>query len=385
MRHVLSWLRRHGLDLLVLAGAILAAVEVIARRDDIGLPTGVGAACDAALVLALLARHRWPFAAPAALWVGAAALSLVDGYLVTSSAAVYAAGLVSAFLLGNLRDERQGRIGLAITVGGAAIVVLNAPDFDGTVIVVPLMFALAWLGGLAQRSRAVAVEVAEERARLAELERESAARIAVAEERARIARELHDVVAHAISVMVLQAGVVRRRIGEDRPDDAEVLTGVEQTGRTALNEMRRMLGALRREDDEVERGPQPGLGHLDTLIAELRRAGLPVELRVDGEPYALPDGVDLSAFRIIQEALTNALKHSGDARRVDVVLRYGADELGIDVCDDGSGTGNGGGSGHGLVGIRERVKIYGGSMTAGPGEDGGFEVHTRLPVGGAHA
>lgn len=368
-----------------MAGAILAAIEVIARRDDIGLPTGVGALCDAALVLALLARRRWPFAAPAALWVGAAALSLVDGYLVTSSAAVYAAGLVAAFLLGNLRDERQGRIGLAITIGGAAIVVINAPDFDGTVLVVPLMFALAWLGGLAQRSRAVAVEVAEERAQIAELERESAARIAVAEERARIARELHDVVAHAISVMVLQAGVVRRRIGEDRPDDAEVLTGVEQTGRTALNEMRRMLGALRRDDDEIERGPQPGLGHLDTLVAELRRAGLPVELRVDGEPFALPDGVDLSAYRIIQEALTNALKHSGDARRVDVVLRYGDDELGIDVCDDGSGSGNGGGSGHGLVGIRERVKIYGGSMTAGPGEHGGFEVRTRLPVGGAHA
>jgi signal transduction histidine kinase len=230
----------------------------------------------------------------------------------------------------------------------------------------------------------VQAEAAEERARAAEREREAVARLAVAEERTRIARELHDIVAHAVSVMVLQTGAVRHRLGGERPDDAAALAEVERTGRTALTEMRRLLGAMRREDETPELAPQPGLADLEPLLDAVRRAGLPVDLHRDGEPFALPGAVDLSAYRIVQEGLTNALKHA-HASHADVVLRYAPGELRIDVRDDGDGAAapSANGHGHGLVGVRERVKLYGGEMTAAPAEGGGFLLSTRLPVAGA--
>ena len=208
-----------------------------------------------------------------------------------SSASVYAAGLVAAFLIGSLPDERQGRIGLAIVAGSAAIIALNDPLHElSEVLLVPAIFVLAWLGGFAQRERAAQVLHAEERARHAESQREAAARLAVAEERARIAREVHDTVAHAVSVMVLQVGAVRHRLPGDFAEDVEALRGVEATGRSALGEMRHLVGAMRRGDDGPELAPQPGLGRLDVLLEEIRRAGLPVELHVDGEPRRAAGG-----------------------------------------------------------------------------------------------
>jgi signal transduction histidine kinase len=250
-------------------------------------------------------------------------------------------------------------------------------------VFIPLVFALVWVAGFAVRARAAHAEAAEQRAVHAEREREGAARIAVAEERARIARELHDIVAHAVSVMVLQVGAVRHRLPDSQREDRDALSHVEQAGRAALTEMRRLLNAMRSDGEDAELAPQPGLDQVDALIGDVTRAGLPVHLHVEGEPYALPRGIDISAYRILQEGLTNALKHA-NASRADVALRYDADQLRIEVRDDGEGatpaTANG--AGYGLVGIRERVKLYGGEMSAGRAREGGFVLTTRLPVTG---
>lgn len=380
------FVRRHGLDAAIVVAAIAAVVEALLRSDDVNASRTapvIAALAGVLLVAPLLARRRSPFLAPAWLWLLAAALSFLDGRLVVASAGVYAAGLVSAFLIGSLRDERQGRIGLAIVAGSAVIIALNDPAHSLTeVLLVPATFALAWLGGFAQRERAVQAAHAEERARHAEHEREVAARIAIAEERARIARELHDIVAHAVSVMVLQVGAVRHRLPDDLDEDVEALRGVEETGRSALGEMRRLLGAMRRGGDSPDLAPQPGLGRLDVLLQEVRRAGLPVELRIDGEPFPLPVAIDVSAYRIVQEGLTNALKHA-HANEAHVSIRYAADELRIQVSDDGDGAVDpvGDGLGHGLVGVRERVQLYGGEMTAA-NANGGFRLTTSLPLSG---
>ena len=256
-------------------------------------------------------------------------------------------------------------------MGGAAIVVYNQPDHaPGDFIFVPVVFGIVWVAGYALRERSM-------RAEAAEAERD---RIAVAEERARIARELHDVVAHSVSVIVLQVGAVRHRLGEGHAEDSEALEGVERTGRMALTEMRQLLAAMREDGDDVDLAPQPGLAGLDSMLDDVRRAGLPVRLQVDGDPRELPPAIDLSAYRIIQEGLTNTLKHAR-AGQADVLLRYGSDELQIEVRDDGAGTATKADPGHGLVGVRERVKIYGGDMTA-TATDGGFVLRTRLPLNG---
>jgi len=208
--------------------------------------------------------------------------------------------------------------------------------------------------------------------------------VAVAEERSRIARELHDVVAHAVSVIVLQVGAVRHRMPESAEQDREALKNVEETGRTALAEMRRLLSAMREDGEEPELAPRPGLEHLDKLVREVvRSTGLDVRVRVRGEPTALPRGLDLSAYRIVQEGLTNSLKHSG-AGEVDVTVDYGPTELRLEVRDNGRGDHGtaGDGSGHGLLGIRERAKIFGGDMVAGPAPGGGFLLRARLPLQG---
>ena len=288
--------------------------------------------------------------------------------------------MAAAFLLGNVPDPLQRRVGLAVVLGAAAIVVANKPDrTSGEFLSIPLLFAIAWLAGFAVRERYAQAEAAEERASLAERERDAAARIAVAEERARIARELHDIVAHAVSVMVLHVGAVRHSLPPSADRDALVV--VERTGRAALAEMRRLLGALREAGADADLAPQPGLGDLDALLAAFGRAGLPVRLQVDGEPAPLPPTLDLSAYRVVQEGLTNALKHA-QASRADVVVRYGARELRIDVRDDGRGAMPGDGLGHGLVGIRERVKIYGGEMSARTVNGGGFVLTTSFPLEG---
>ncbi|MDX6413814.1 MAG: hypothetical protein QOH23_1224 [Gaiellaceae bacterium] len=219
----------------------------------------------------------------------------------------------------------------------------------------------------------------ERRAQIAERERDLVAREAVVEERARIARELHDVIAHHVSMIVLQAGAERRVLDGANASTREVLETVEQTGRSALTEMRRLLGMLRGDANEPLT-PQPGLGDVPVLVKQLREAGLPVELHVEGERGELPVGIELSAYRIVQEALTNALKHAGEAS-ASVNIRYGPDSLELEIADDGTGASAPVSSGgHGLVGMRERVALYGGSLDAGRRPSGGFVVRVLLPI-----
>jgi signal transduction histidine kinase len=353
------------------------------------MPTGPAAWAEvvaiAGVVLVLLLRRRYPFGAPAALWLTCAAFSFVDGELVASQGVVFIVGLWAALLLGNVRDDTEGRIGLVIVVSCAVIVVYNQPGTEGgSLVSTPLLFAIGWLVGYALRRRTEQTEAAEQRAALAERDREMAARVAVAEERARIARELHDVVAHAVSVMVLQVGAVRHRMTSEDEEVRETLDHVEQAGRTALAEMRRLLGAMRHGDEPPELLPTPGLGHLEHLADDVRGAGLRVRVQVHGEPILLPPGLDLSAYRIVQEGLTNTLKH-GHAREAVVEVTYGVGDLEIVVTDDGRGPSGRTDGGHGLVGINERVRLYGGEMTAGPSPTGGFRLWARLPVDGGGA
>jgi signal transduction histidine kinase len=379
------WSRTYAFDALVIAVALGGALEVVIRQDAANAPDSsvwFAALAIALLALPLLARRRYPFAAPAGLWVVAAVLSFVDGELVTFTASASIAGLAAAFLLGNLRDATLTRAGLVLTLGSSALLIYNDPDHSAAELVfTPLLFGIGWLAGFALRERAEEAEAAERRAAQAEREREGAARIAVAEERARIARELHDIVAHAVSVMVLQVGAVRHKLPAELAADKDALGDVERAGRSALGEMRRLLGAMRDEHGDVALAPQPGLDGLDALAESVGRAGLPVELHVQGESFPLPRAVELSAYRIVQEGLTNSLKHAR-AGHAYVTIRYAAEELEVEVADDGHGPVKSDGPGHGLVGVRERVKIYGGEMSAGPGADGGFVLNARLPVGG---
>jgi signal transduction histidine kinase len=388
--------RESWFELLIAVLAIAGMLELVVRRHAPDAPATspwYSVPAVVVLVLPLFFRRRFPFAAPAAYWIMAAALSFADGLLIPFIGSLGVVGLATAFLLGNLRDERQAGIGLALVLGCIVVVVANIPGEQSAsdLIFIPLRFVVSWVAGYALRERSEQAEAAEMRATLAERdreaaemratlaerEREAAARIAVAEERVRIARELHDIVAHAMSVMVLQVGAVRHKLPPVPEEDREALGRVEQAGRTALAEMRRLLGAMRSDADGVELGPQPGLDALDALVENVSRAGLPVRLHVDGEPFALPRAIDLSAYRIVQEGLTNALKHA-HASHADVTIRYRPDELMLVVADDGNAPATTNGSGHGLVGIRERVHIYGGAMTAGPAFDGGFILSTRL-------
>jgi signal transduction histidine kinase len=378
---VAALLRKHGFDALIVIAAIEMALEVgikYGAPDGPTTPPWFAVPATALIVLPLLARRRFPFAAPAALWGLAAVLSFVDGRLVVFTTTASIAGLVAAFLLGNLPDRTQARAGLIVVLAGAVILMYNNPSRTvDELVFIPVMFLGGWLTGFAVRQRAAQAEEAEERAARAERERATAARIAVAEERGRIARELHDIVAHAMSVMVLQVGAVRHRLPQSLTEDKEALTEVEKAGRSALAEMRRLLGAMH-DGQDVELAPQPGLDSLDALVERIDRAGLPVRLHVDGDIVPLPRAVDLSAYRIVQEGLTNSLKHA-EASAADVVVRYGVQDLELEVRDNGVGFASSDGLGHGLVGIHERVKIYGGEMSAGPGQDGGFVLKVTLP------
>lgn len=386
MSGVRQLLTAYGLDAVIVVAAASAAVGTAQREDSsrlVGTRGWLEVVAITALVLVLVLRRWFPFGAPAAVCLASAALSFADGLLITTQGGAYVAGVVASLLLGNQRTEVQARVGLVVVLGGLAILVYNDPtEGAGGLLATGVLFILVWLVGYALRERAEQAEAAEQRAAQAERDRDAAARVAVAEERARIARELHDVVAHAVSVMVLQVGAVRHRMSDADPDDREALRNVEAAGRTALADMRRLLGALRREDEEAERVPHPGLGELERLLDDVRGAGLQVLLTVRGEPVALPPGLDLSAYRIVQEALTNTLKHAS-ASRAEVTVRYGPGEIEIEVRDDGRGpAGDEPGHGHGLVGIRERVKVFGGEMSTGRSPSGGYVLHARLPWDG---
>lgn len=294
--------------------------------------------------------------------------------------------LVSAFY--TVGAHTSGRRSVAAVVVGVATIasidLLGGGVFQAAGGARPgawALFAVAWqLGREVQRRR---LEVRGLRARAADLERdrEEKLRVASAEERARIARELHDVVAHSVSVIVVQAQAAERVLAGDEPATRELLESIETTGRQALTELRWLLGLLRQVDGEPSLAPLPSLRYLDDLVNQVRDAGLPVELVVDGVPTALPQGIDLSAYRIVQEGLTNALKHAGKAR-ARVVVRYTAAELQLEVTDDGKGDDNGAtATGQGLVGMRERVALYGGELRTGRRGEGGYFVHARLPLG----
>jgi signal transduction histidine kinase len=377
---VRDFARRNWFDLLIAALAVAAMLEVITARDSARTTLWFGLPALAILVLPIFARRRFPFGGPIAYFVLAAAISLVDWQLIPSVESLFVVGLAVAFLLGNLRNPWQAGIGLVAVVSSLAFIVYKIPGHATSELVfIPIDFAVAWVAGFALRERSEQAEAAEVRATVAERERDAAARIAVAEERARIARELHDIVAHAVSVMVLQVGAVRHKLPDALAEDRDALHGVERAGRTALAEMRRLLGATRRDGDEAELSPQPGLDGLDSLLEEIGRAGLPVGLHVEGERFELPRAIDLSVYRIVQEGLTNALKHA-QATKADVTVRYQPDEVQLEVRDNGVGSSTSDGVGHGLVGIRERVKIYGGEMAAGTDHGGGFVLSTRLPL-----
>ncbi len=379
------WLfaRSHALDLLIVAGALAGVLEVLLRPDVLlerGTSRWPAAAAVAVVVLALLARRRRPFEAAVAVWLLAGALSFADGQLVVSAVSVYAAGLAAALLLGSLPDKVQGRIGLAVVLGGAAVIVSNSPDHAGIeFLFVPALFAIAWLAGFGLRERSAQARAAEERAANAERMREENARRAVFEERVRIARELHDVVAHHVSMMGVQAGAARVVIDRDRAKAKEALSAIEESSRQAVAELHRLLFFLRQVGDRDDLAPQPGLDQLPALAATLRDSHLAVEVRIEGETRPLPSTVDVSAYRIVQEALTNTLKHSA-ASRADVHVRYWPDEVEVEIVDDGrpDGAAESGPGGLGLIGMRERAALHGGQLTAGPARGGGFAVRARL-------
>jgi signal transduction histidine kinase len=251
-----------------------------------------------------------------------------------------------------------------------------------------VLMATAWILGDNLRTRRAYTASVEERAARLEQEQLDSASRAVNEERARIARELHDVVAHSVSVMVVQAGAARRVMDRDPDRAADALSSIESSGRQALDELRRLLAMLRHYGDQRPAlSPQPTIEDLETLIAQIEEAGLPVTLIVEGQPRHLPSGVDLSVFRIVQEALTNTLKHAGPARAT-VRVRYEPDHLLLTVTDNGRGlaeqlkrdNGDRVSRGHGLVGMRERVALFDGDLQAGPKPGGGYEVTARLSL-----
>jgi signal transduction histidine kinase len=291
--------------------------------------------------------------------------------------AAYSVGAYSRFRLLAFAVFLITAIGVDIHYGGA---LPQLPDSVGPFLI---LFPF-WLIGMGMRTRQLRADALEDRAAQLEREREQAMQLARAEERASIARELHDVVAHSVSVMLVQAGAARQVLTSSPEDARGALLAVENSGREAMAELRNLLGLLKNEDDELDLAPQPGVEQIDALVQRVRDAGLPVELRIEGAPAPLPIGLDLTAYRIVQEALTNALKYSGLAR-TQVLLAYREDELKLEVLDEGPGEPLDEGSStspgrRGLVGMRERVALYGGRLEAGPRLGGGYAVRAWLPL-----
>ena len=270
-------------------------------------------------------------------------------------------------------------LALATALFGFAVSIVLEKGF----VVADIAFAWllaggAWVAGRAISTRTLRAELSEQRAAAAEQEAQWRAAAAVAEERLRIAREMHDVISHSVSVMTLHVSGVRRLLRPGQVEERAALEAVERTGREALAEMHRMLGVLRSAEDG-ERGPAPGLDRVPELLDAARRAGIDAELTVLGSPRPLPPGIELAAYRIVQEAVTNVLRHAA-ARRVDCTIGYADGAVELLVVDDGRGAAAIGEGGHGLVGLRERAAVYAGSVDAGPRPGGGFEVRAVLPV-----
>ena len=357
---------------------LLGVLEALARDNT-------GRWLTAALVngAALTFRRRSPLGALVAVVVAQALAH--DATYDTDPLSPFLAELI---LMGTVAYELQLRPALAGLAIGLVYVVI---DFSSGRIerfaqaaAQCGFYVLAWSIGRVVRGQEERRAAAERHVVRVEMEREEQARSAVVEERARIARELHDAVAHSVSVMVLQAGGVRRLLGDDpaREREREALAGVEETGRQAVGELHRMLGILRKSDPGAELAPQPSLRRVGELVDQVRAAGLEAALNVQGEPAELAPGLDMSAYRIVQEALTNALRYAPGAS-VDVTVAYGRD-LTLEIRDDGARARNGhappSGSGHGIIGMRERAALFGGELEAGPVAGGGFLVRARLPL-----
>ena len=309
--------RTYWFDLLIALVAIVAMLDVVLGRGSSGAPTTTLWFCLPALailVLPVFARRWSPFAGPAAYWLLAAGISFVDPLLIPYPESLFLLGLATAFLLGNLRDVQRAGLGLAIVVGAAATLVYNIPGHSiYQFVLIPVDFAVAWVAGLAVRARAEQAEVAESRATQAEH--------AVLEERVRIARELHDVVAHHVSMMGVQAGAARVVIDRDRVKAKEALTAIEVSSRQAVGELHRLLGFLRQAGDQDDLlAPRPGLSQLPRLAASMGESELAVAVSIEGKERSLPPMIGVSAYRIVQEALTNTLKHA-QASRADVRVK----------------------------------------------------------------
>ena len=361
------------LDLVVAGGlALLALIEIwwpggfvatgpIEGDRAVLVPTAL------AMTLPLALRRRWPLATVLTVF-GAAALQELLTTPPDGLSGVTAL-LVASYSVAAYSEGPRAVAGLA----GALALSLSSDAGDAA-------FAWVLIGGAWGAGRIVR----RQNLLLDALGREQAARerAAVADERARLARELHDVVAHSVSTMVVQAEAGESLLERDPERAREAFVSITSSGRQALGELRRMLGLLRDGDGGAALGPQPGLAQLQLLVEQMRGVGLPVELAIEGEPRPLPAGVDLSAYRIVQEALTNTLKHARPAQ-ARVTVRYRNDEIVLEVVDDGQGSTNGSRGGHGIPGMRERVRLYGGTLETGRREGGGFAVRARLPVGTA--
>jgi signal transduction histidine kinase len=375
--------KRYWFDAVVIAGigiSIEVSVADIHKKNGPKGPLWFDVIASVAFLAPFLFRRRYPFGAPATVGVMIAAISFIDFGFVNDQFTTFLSGIVAAFMFGMLRDRRQALTGAALLVGVVAIVAHNQGDHPGDFFLPLVVFGVSWVVGYGLGEKFHEGDEARERAARLEREREEQARLVVAEERARIARELHDIVGHSVSVMTVQAAGVRSLLKADQEREREALMVIEQTGREALAEMRRLVGVLRRPEEAPALAPQPSLENVDRLVSQAREAGLPVELRVEGDRVQLPPGVDLTGYRLVQEGLTNAIKHAR-AEHAEVVVRYAGKWVELTVSDDGDGEGDGVKGGNGLVGMRERVSVYGGELEAGPLPQGGYRLHATLPVG----
>jgi signal transduction histidine kinase len=391
-----AWLGAHPVvaDALTSALLTLALLLVGALQQSHGLPgkrpdlfSGI---LVSVIVMSLTLRRRLPV--PVFGFVVAGCVTLTGlGYAPTLGPAV--AYLIAVYSVATHRGLATslpvGAFGLVVYVVSMAVEDYRFWQMISNVV----LFVGVWWVGRSLRLRRAYLDELEARARRLERAREADSRAARAEERSRIARELHDVVAHHVSVMTVQAGAARRILHRDPEAVQDALATIEQMGRTALGEMRRLVGVLRTEAEPVrsELSPQPGVNDVSGLVEQLRETGLQVQLWIEGESRSLSPGVDLAAFRLVQEALTNTLKHAGPQARAWVRIQYADRQLEIEVEDDGRGlvaglgrpggsAGNPDGNGHGLVGMRERVALYGGDLRIGPRSGGGFEVRARFPL-----
>jgi signal transduction histidine kinase len=359
----------------------LAAAFVIAGEIELALQWDEGGSVALAVLVAvaysmLAFRRTRPVLAGAvvfALWIFANVfLDDVEPLQIPLIAVLFMCWAMGAHTSG-----REAVVAPFVVFAGMFGVAATFTDPVFSDFIFPPAFALiAWLAGRGVRTRTRLTEELHEAAVQAqEAHEEDAARAAV-DERRRIAREMHDVVAHSVSVMVVQAGGARRIIDRDPARAVEAAARIEDVGRAALAEMRRLLGVLHHTD---ERAPQPSMRELNSLVERTRAAGLPVSLTVEGEPRSLPAGMDLAAYRVVQEALTNAIKHAG-AAPTEVTVRWEPEHLELEIVDNGAPAANGKAGGHGLVGMEERVRLYDGELRAGRRAGGGFEVVARLPL-----